>query len=116
MSGEESVDERQRRLGLNEALFRAVNERIDDLNETFRTKGEELETVCECGDASCVERIAVPKDEYERIRRDPTLFLLVPGHDDASAEAVVDEDQRTYIVVRKHPGGPADLAARTQRD
>jgi hypothetical protein len=114
MSGqEETVDERQQQMGRNEALFREVNERIEELNATFQVTTDEFEIVCECGDGACDERVTVSTSEYERIRSDPTLFMLVPGHEDATAEAVVEEDQGNYVVVRKHPGGPADLAAET---
>src|SRR3954447_8186870 len=101
MSGrEDSLDERQRRVGLNEALFRTVNERIDDLTETFAVVSDDFEIVCECGDAACVERVAVPSADYRRIRSDSTLFLLVPGHQIATTEAVVEDDrERGYVVV-----------------
>jgi hypothetical protein len=112
MSGqEESVDERQQRVGRNEALFRAVNENLEGLNETFAVITDEFEIVCECGYADCHQQLTIPKDDYTRIREDPTLFVLVPGHEDVTSEAVVEEDHDTYVVVRKHPGGPAELAA-----
>ena len=110
------MDERQRRMGRNEALFREVNERIEELNETFRVTTDEFEIVCECGDLGCDERVTVSPAEYERVRSDPTLFMVVSGHEDATAEAVVEEDQGAYVVVRKHPGAPADLAAETAPD
>jgi hypothetical protein len=117
MSGrEESVDERQERLGRNEALFRVVNERVAGLNEAFAVITGDFEIVCECGDATCIQQIVIPTDAYARIRSDPTLFVLAPGHQDATAEAVVDEHDSTYVVVRKHPGGPADYAAETAPD
>ena len=35
MDEQEHIDERERRFGLNEALFREVNERLRGLNEAF---------------------------------------------------------------------------------
>jgi hypothetical protein len=112
----ETVDERRKRVGRNEALFRAVNEQIEDLTATFQVTTDEFEIVCECANIACSEQLTVSAAEYERVRSDPTLFILVPGHEDASSEAVVEEDQGDYLVVRKHPGGPADLAAETAPD
>lgn len=49
--------DRDRKLGLNEAMFREVNERIESLAETFGLQSP-LDLVCECGSASCTEQIA----------------------------------------------------------
>ena len=105
------MDARQERVGRNEALFRSVNENLEGLNETFAVITDEFEIVCECGHGDCHQQLTIPKDDYTRIREDPTLFVLVPGHQDVTSEAVVEEEHETYIVVRKHPGRPAELAA-----
>jgi hypothetical protein len=42
------MEERERRIGLNEAVFREANERIREVNETFATLTDELMFVCEC--------------------------------------------------------------------
>jgi hypothetical protein len=118
MSGaDDSVDGRQERIGRNEALFRTVNERLEGLNDAFSVVAENgFAIVCECGNGSCIEQLVIPTADYARIRSDATLFVLVAGHEDATAEAVVEEDQAGYVVVRKHPGGPADVAAETAPD
>ena len=36
------MEERERRIGLNEAIFREANERIREVNETFATLTDEL--------------------------------------------------------------------------
>lgn len=107
---EEPIEEREARLGRNEAIFRAVNERMTGLNETFAAvTGGAFEIVCECGDLSCVQQILIAEDEYERVRDDPTLFVLYPGHENAIVEAVVEDDRRAaYLVVRKHPRALTD--------
>lgn len=46
------MDEQKRRIGVNEAVFREANERIEDLNEAFATVTDELVLVCECGDGA----------------------------------------------------------------
>jgi hypothetical protein len=107
---EQAVDERQERVGRNEALFRVLNEQLEGLNDTFSVQTGTFDIVCECGNGECVEQLTISTDDYAHIRRDPTLFVLVSGHQDLTSEAVVEE-QGTYVVVRKYEGGPAELAA-----
>jgi hypothetical protein len=104
------MDERERRIGENEILYRAVNERIEGLNQTFGVVAESMAVVCECGDGSCAEQIGLDVPTYERIRSDPTLFVVRPGHEEPDVEVVVEQTD-AYHVVRKVPGGPAELAA-----
>jgi hypothetical protein len=103
------MDERQRRIGENEILYRAVNERIEGLNQAFGVVTESMAVVCECGDGSCAEQIGLDVPTYERIRSEPTLFVVRPGHEEPDVEAVVERAD-TFYVVRKRPGGPAELA------
>ena len=100
---------REERVGLNEAFFREVNERVREVNETFSTLTGTGDFVCECGEAACVERVRVPMDEYQRIRSDSALFAIVPGHEKSDVEDVV-EANGDYSVVRKHEGRPAEIA------
>jgi hypothetical protein len=96
------VGEDERRVGLNESVFRAVNERIEELGQGF--DAGETEFVCECADPACTARVPVPLDAYEAIRADPGRFLVVAGHQRADAERVV-ADHGDYLVVEK--GGEA---------
>ena len=95
------MSERERRLALNEAMFREVNERVEDMTKTFDSDTGTFEIVCECGDSACTERLSVPKSVYERVRADATHFLLSPGHEDATVERVI-ETFDAYIVVEKN--------------
>jgi hypothetical protein len=104
-------DERARRIGNNEALFREANERLESLNEAFATLTDTFEVTCECGDVKCLERFTVPIGEYERVRRDASLFLIVAGHDAPDVEDVVERHEE-YMVVRKRPGVAQDVAER----
>jgi hypothetical protein len=106
------VDERQRRVGENEALFRLVNEEVESISAAFAKTARTMEIVCECGDGDCVERIVVPLASYEQVRADPTLFIVLPGHVVPSVEDIV-ERLDGYDVVRKRAGAAADLAAAT---
>lgn len=106
------MEERERRVGLNEALFRSVNERMVTIERTAGLVDDELEIVCECGDVSCAERLAVPVSGYEDVRGDSSLFFVRPGHEIADVEDVV-ATAGAYNVVRKHPGAPRAAAEET---
>jgi len=106
-------DERVRRIGQNEALFREVNERVVNIRESVGVPGGEAEFVCECGKDTCVEHVLVPLSDYERIRSDPTLFLIKPGHEFPDIEEVV-ERRNGYAVVRKV--NPEDVRIAVETD
>jgi hypothetical protein len=103
---------REERIGLNEAVFRSVNERIDDLAETFDLKTQPLDLICECGDAACVERISMSPAEYEQIRSEAHQFAVHPGHEHPDVESVVAR-LKGYDIVRKNKGVPAQIAEQT---
>jgi hypothetical protein len=105
-------DERARKIGRNEAIFREVNERIEDLAGTLGLRDRPIELICECGDASCTQQIAMTAAEYEAMRKDPTLFAVSPGHEIADVEHIVAR-RDGYDVVRKHEGEPARVARET---
>jgi hypothetical protein len=104
--------DRDARIGLNEAVFREVNERINDLAEQFGLEDQPLDLVCECRDPECVERISMSRAEYEKLRSDPTHFAVHPGHDQDDIEDVIDR-RVSYDVVRKREGSPAEVARET---
>lgn len=106
------MDERERRVGLNEAVFREINERIEALADEFAVRADKLDLVCECGNAECAERIRMPRAEYAEVRSDATQFAVVTGHDDANAESVIAR-RKGYDVIRKREGAPARLAQET---
>ena len=103
------MDERARRIGENEALYRAINEKIEDLNQTFGTVTESMAVVCECGQLECTEQIELDVPTYERVRSDPTLFVVLPGHEIPDVETIVEPHDR-FNIIRKDPGGPAEYA------
>jgi hypothetical protein len=105
-------DECARKIGRNEAMFREVNERIEDVAETFGLGDGPLELICECGDASCARQITMTTAEYEAMRKDPTLFAVYPGHENADVGLIV-ERRDGYDVIRKHEGEPARVARET---
>jgi hypothetical protein len=96
---EERGDRRKYQIARNEALFREVNERVQEVSDTRATLTTDF--LCECGDPACTESIPMRDEEYEHVRADPLLFAVVPGHEILDVEEVVTENQR-FKVVRKH--------------
>lgn len=105
------MDDRGRRIGENEVLFREVNERLRELGEGFSMVSQEAEFVCECGSSACAERVRMELTTYEAIRSDPKHFFVIKGHEQTDYEKVIREHD-VYAVVEKLPGGPAGIAIR----
>ena len=84
------------RAAKNQSLFREVNERIADLsrNASFTM------FICECINESCDESVSLAVEEYERIRRDSNSFLVLPGHEVAEVEVVVESTERFLVVAK----------------
>jgi hypothetical protein len=101
--------ERARRVGLNEAIFRQVNEQIRGLNRDFGTEEGTMTVICECGDADCTDRLEVRVPDYERFRGDARLYVVAKGHQIPDVETVVEESGG-YAVVQKREGAPAELS------
>ena len=92
-----------------QALYREVNERIASLSEQWGA--DTLELLCECGSAVCSERLELPRDEYERVRAQPTHFVLRHGHQDPGVEDVISA-REAFLVVANY-GDAATVARRT---
>ena len=106
------MEERERRIGLNESLFREVNERVKDVNETFSVFTDQVHIVCECGDAMCTERLTLRAEEYEAVRSNAEHFAVAPGHVAPDVEHVIAEHEG-WQLVRKDPGPAANVARAT---
>jgi len=85
----------------NEALWREVNDRIEEVDEALRILPDDLlELHCECGNADCESRISITPDEYKEVRSDRDTFAVALGHEDEMIEHVVKRTDR-YLVVDK---------------
>jgi hypothetical protein len=103
---------RDARIGMNEAVFRSVNERIQEVANAFQLTAEPLDLICECGDASCVERISLTPAEYEELRSDAHHFAVAPGHEEPDVETVIAR-RGAYVIVVKNRGVPEKIAEET---
>jgi hypothetical protein len=106
------VEERERRIGMNEALFREVNERLRELAEGFPSTPGKLDLICECGNVTCASRIEMDRGEYEQVRSDSTTFAIFKGHEIPDVEEIV-ERRKAYDVVRKISAEAQEAAEKT---
>jgi hypothetical protein len=105
-------DEQGRRVGLNEAIFRQVNEQIESLNQGFGSDLGYLTVICECADGDCTERFQIAVSEYEKVRANPLRYVIVPGHEFPDFESLVTSGAG-YDVVQKREGAAARVAEET---
>jgi hypothetical protein len=97
----EEAQTQEERLALNEAMFRAGNERMAQWEE--RHFGEEFEEYfCECADVECREKIKLTFTDYERVRRNSVHFLVVSGHELPDIETVIEE-REGWSIIEKNP-------------
>jgi hypothetical protein len=89
--------ETARQIALSQALFREVNERIKEIAAGF-DPAEGFSIFCECGSSECQERIELTQTEYEHLRRMPTHFALLRGHEMPAVERIVQANDRFVTV------------------
>jgi hypothetical protein len=95
----EAPGETARQIALRQALFREVNERINEIAGDFGLAGG-FSILCECASSDCQERIELTRSEYEHLRRLPTRFAVLRGHDIPAVERIVQENER-FVTVEK---------------
>jgi hypothetical protein len=105
-------DDQARRVGLNESIFRQVNEQIEALNRDFGSEDRTMTAICECASGDCAERLEISISAYETVRSDPRRYIIIPGHELPEFESVVDS-REGYDVVEKRDGTAAAVAEET---
>jgi len=93
-------DDRAIRAARNQALFRAVNEKVKEVNAAFSSVTRDFAIACECADVDCVEMLKIAPAEYEAIRANPRHFAVLPNHIYPEVEQVVRTSEE-YVVVEK---------------
>ena len=99
------VDDRGRRVGENEAMWREINEL------TPPEEGVMNLVFCECGLVTCTERVSMTASEYEEVRASATTFVVAAGHELPDVERIVAANERFRVVEKE--GEAAAVAART---
>jgi hypothetical protein len=108
------MDPREKRLAQNEAVFRSVNERIEEIASSGPGDQHVYQFVCECSNADCNLLLPMTRAEYESVRRNPRLFLVAPGHELPEIETVVVRRGPYHIVTKRGEAG-AYVEARDPR-
>lgn len=96
----------ERRLVENEKIMESLNRRLQEHVANIRAESDQDESApvsyfCECSDLACRERIRMTPERYEAIHRDPSLFVVLAGHEESTVESVVDT-WLDHLIVRKH--------------
>src|SRR4051812_46372269 len=90
---------RREALRRNEEIARRVNEQTADDAERGALP-HNLEFLCECGSASCMERLPMTLGEFETVHSTDHRFAVLPGHELPDIERVIRATAR-YAVVEK---------------
>jgi hypothetical protein len=104
--------DREQRIAQNESIFRAANERIADWEERGGSDVAQELFLCECADGTCTQKLALSGSDYERVRSDPVQFFVLPGHEVADVETVV-ETHPDWLLVRKDDPEAREVAEET---
>ena len=94
---------RAHKLAANQSRFRRSNERLQRAAYAHRFEAaDRVPFLCECADPGCFEAVMLSMEEYERVRKHPSRFVLVAGHEDAEAahERIIEAEEG-YAVVEK---------------
>lgn len=99
------MDAREERLVRNEALYRDVNERIDQVAEEIDRfaapeDGHVYKFFCECSNRDCTLMLPLTIALYENVRSNPRAFVVAPGHDLPEIETVVERGDGYQVVVK----------------
>ena len=92
------MDEREKRLAQNEALFREVNERVQVIAAEHGDDGHVYEFYCECSNADCTLHVAATTATYEAVRAYPNRFLVFPEHALPEIENVVERTDDWWVI------------------
>ena len=92
-------DEREVRAARNESLFRALNERLEQVREGV-SGDDRTEYFCECAQRDCAAMVELSPHEYEHVRAAGDRFLVVPDHLMPDVERIL-EKHSTYWIVEK---------------
>lgn len=80
MEGSGKVKAHIANVAYHQLASREANERVAALNRRWGTDNFPSSFVCECLDPNCTERFLLSHEEYDRIRRSATPFVMLLGH------------------------------------
>jgi hypothetical protein len=90
---------------VTQCVVREVNEESRRLSQSWDDSMPWV-MICECGDPQCFETVALTLTAYEAVRRFPTHFAIVPGHQLEGLDRAIEEHD-DYLVIEKVGVGAA---------
>jgi hypothetical protein len=109
----EAQRDREARAVKNHALFREVNERVEEINDGFSLIVPSGDWICECANDTCAERIEMSVNEYESVRRYGARFFVAPSGKHLWPDVdqvIIDRNHRYWVI--EETGRAGDLAKR----
>src|SRR5215207_540829 len=97
---EVETNNRAERAARNQAVFRAVNERIKEINDAFDAILPLGDWGCECAQENCSGRLQLTHEEYEAVRQDGATFVVLPAEEHVvpQVENVIERHARYWVV------------------
>lgn len=83
-----------------QSFFREINDRVSELSEARDATPPRF--ICECVRSGCGATVVLSLAEYAKVRSDPTCFIVLAGHEDATSQEVV-ERRAACVLVRNDP-------------
>jgi len=91
----------------NEAAFRALNDRIKELESDWHS-ADPMAFVCECSSAGCTAAVYLTIEEYGAIRAHSDHFLMLPHHVVLDSERIVRSNDRYAVVAKLDADDPLE--------
>jgi len=88
----------------NEALFREVNERVNEIAQDLGPNAR-YDYLCECANPDCTFRLSLATADYEAVREIATQFIVLPQHYTPEIETLVAEHPSHWIVSKTGAAG-----------
>jgi hypothetical protein len=98
------MDEKSKR-EKNERLFKGLNaDIVNTVSAVLEKNGkrpndESMKFICECASRRCVNTFEVKIADYKLLSRNEMLFMVIPGHENAS-EKIVAKRTNFYAVTK----------------
>jgi hypothetical protein len=91
----------------NETL-RAHAEQYRRVNEGIHRRGDERDAfLCECVREGCADLVELSAEAYEAVRAHPGRFFLLPGHELAELDEVIERHPDHLVVQRRAEPPPS---------
>jgi hypothetical protein len=102
-AGGETDSEESKGADVHGLAFSTIGRGINELIEAHATLLECQPTtclfVCECENGDCEGQIEVTLQRYRQIRKDPSSFMIVAGHE--SEDDSVVKREASWLIVKK---------------